>query len=95
MSYARVIVLWQQRRSQQAYETQISTVTKSISELEAILQQSVFEKSNLMRDLQAVRDLSARLESSRDAVQRQLSTKNLEQEQVTYSCIYSCNAHTL
>ena len=73
---------------QQKYEVQLSTLTKSIAELEEILQQSALEKNSLLRDLQAVRDLCARLETSRDGLQRQLTTKTLEKEQVPLQ-IYS------
>ena len=54
---------------QQKYEVQLSTLTKSIAELEEILQHSALEKNSLLRDLQAVRDLCARLETSRDGLQ--------------------------
>lgn len=78
----------QQQRVQQKYELQLSTLTKSIAELEEILQQSALEKNSLLRDLQAIRDLCARLENSRDSLQRQLTTKTLEKEQANHLHFY-------
>ena len=72
----------QHLETQHAYEVQVSRLTKCVADLEGGLRVAEQEKLGLVQDLSAVRDLCARLEASKDSMQRQLTTKSLEQEKV-------------
>ena len=74
------------RRSQGSYEGQVATLTKSVQQLEDLLRHSELEKGELLRDLQAVRELCSRLEQSRDQLQRQHAAKTAENDQVFCFC---------
>uniref|UniRef100_A0A1I8F596 TPR_MLP1_2 domain-containing protein n=1 Tax=Macrostomum lignano TaxID=282301 RepID=A0A1I8F596_9PLAT len=71
------------RHTASAYELQLSNLTRSVSDLEDSLRQQELERAETMKDLAALRDLlCARLESSKDSVQRQLTSKALDTEQL-------------
>lgn len=68
--------------AQQAYEIQVSNLTRTLSNLEENLQQCEDEKKTLSQDISAVRDLCCRLEASKESLQRQLNAISVEKEQL-------------
>ncbi|OWF52870.1 centrosomal protein of 135 kDa-like isoform X1 [Mizuhopecten yessoensis] len=68
--------------AQQAYELQISSLTRSVANLEENLRHAEEDKQNLLVDLAAVRELCAKLESTKDSLQRQLTSASLDKEQL-------------
>ena len=68
--------------TQHAYEMQVSSFTQSIANLEENLRCVEEEKHQLLQDLSAVRDLCAKLEATKDSLQRQLTSKSLDHEKV-------------
>ena len=58
-------------------------MTRSVGHLEENLRQLEEEKQNLLVDLTAVRELCAKLEGSKESLQRQLTSSALDREQVT------------
>ena len=68
---------------QQAYEIQVSNLTRSVAHLEENLRQSEDDKQNILADLTAVRELCSRLEATKETLQRQLTSAQLDREQVT------------
>ncbi|XP_072920724.1 centrosomal protein of 135 kDa isoform X3 [Hemitrygon akajei] len=66
--------------AQQAYEKEITNSAKSMSKLEEELRQTQAEKSRVLGDLSAIRDLCAQLDSNKDTLSRQLTSKNMEHE---------------
>ncbi len=73
---------------QHEYERQVSQLTKSIATQEEMMRRGEDEKHSLLQDLSAVRDLCTKLEASKDALQRQVTAKTLDQEKVNNPCIY-------
>ena len=69
-------------QAQQSYETQIASLTASLAGVESDLDRVRAERSNLHTDLASVRDLNAKLDTSKEHVSRQLSAKAVELEQV-------------
>ena len=63
-------------------ELHVSQMTKHVADAEAELHQTQEEKQMVLEDLRAVRDLCAKLEMSKDSLQRQLTNKALEIEKV-------------
>ncbi|VDI30045.1 fused, partial [Mytilus galloprovincialis] len=68
--------------AQQAYELQVSNLTRSVGNLEENLRIVEEEKQNLLVDLTAVRELCAKLEGSKESLQRQLTSASLDREQL-------------
>ncbi|EMP25116.1 hypothetical protein UY3_17797 [Chelonia mydas] len=66
----------------QAYESQLSSITKNMSRLEEDLKYEQEEKSSVLADLASVRELCMKLESSKEHFSRQLTSKNLDYERV-------------
>ncbi|XP_022099000.1 centrosomal protein of 135 kDa-like isoform X1 [Acanthaster planci] len=66
----------------QAYELQVSSLTRSIANLEDSVRQLQDEKESLVQDLSAVRDLCVKLENTKEAMSRQLTTRNIDTEQL-------------
>ncbi|XP_059845220.1 centrosomal protein of 135 kDa isoform X2 [Hypanus sabinus] len=66
--------------AQQAYEKEVTNSAKSMSKLEEELRQTQAEKSRVLGDLSAIRDLCAQLDSNKDTLSRQLTSKNMEHE---------------
>lgn len=66
----------------QTYESQISSMAKNMAKLEEILRREKEEKSSMNHDVSAVRDLCVKLESSKDLLSRQLTSKSMEFERV-------------
>ena len=64
-------------------------LTRSVATLEESFKAAENEKHSIMQDLQAVRDLCARLEATKDNLQRQLTVKTLELEKVTFMALLS------
>jgi len=78
----------QRMATDHTYEVQMSNSQRSIANLEELLRNVEEEKHNLMLDLSAARDLCSRLESSKDGLQRQLVSKALDQEKVSFTCSF-------
>ena len=74
----------QHLHTESAYDTQVSGLTRSVASLEDSLKASDIEKRSILQDLQAVRDLCARLEAAKDNLQRQVTHRTLDQEKVSY-----------
>jgi len=70
-------------QAQQSYEAQISSLTSTIASLEVEIDRARSERTTLQADLSSVRELNAKLDSGKEHVARQLSTKNVEFEQVS------------
>uniref|UniRef100_A0A8C9T606 Centrosomal protein 135 n=1 Tax=Scleropages formosus TaxID=113540 RepID=A0A8C9T606_SCLFO len=68
--------------AQQAYEQQASSLTKSMAHLEAELRAAQAEKVDVLTDLAAVRELCVKLDSSKEVMGRQLTSKSMELERV-------------
>ncbi|XP_010216533.1 PREDICTED: centrosomal protein of 135 kDa [Tinamus guttatus] len=66
----------------QAYESQISSITKNMSKLEEELKRENQEKSSVLADLASVRELCVKLESGKDHLSRQLTSKSMDYERV-------------
>ncbi|XP_039187079.1 centrosomal protein of 135 kDa-like isoform X1 [Crotalus tigris] len=66
----------------QTYESQISSMAKNMAKLEEMLRREKEEKSSINQDVSAVRDLCVKLESSKDLVSRQLTSKSMEFERI-------------
>ncbi|XP_018431235.1 PREDICTED: centrosomal protein of 135 kDa [Nanorana parkeri] len=66
----------------QAYEAQMSSMTKTISKLEEQLRHELDEKALILSDLASVRELCVKLDSSKEQFSRQLTARNMEYERV-------------
>ncbi|XP_041114876.1 testis-specific gene 10 protein-like isoform X2 [Polyodon spathula] len=65
-----------------ACKNQISQLNKSIMRLEDELRQTQSQKASVFSDLESTRELCIKLDTSKEMANRQLSSKNLEMEQV-------------
>lgn len=72
----------QHLNAEQAYELQVSNLTRSVGNLEEAMRQTEEDKQNLLEDLTAVRELCAKLEATKESIQRQLTSTSLDKEQV-------------
>lgn len=72
----------QHLNAEQAYELQVSNLTRSVGNLEEAMRQTEEDKQNLLEDLTAVRELCAKLEVTKESIQRQLTSTSLDKEQV-------------
>ncbi|XP_078254547.1 centrosomal protein of 135 kDa isoform X2 [Rhinoraja longicauda] len=66
--------------AQQAYEKEITYSAKSMSKLEEELRQAQAEKCRMLGDCSSIRELCAQLDSNKDSLSRQLTTRNMEYE---------------
>ncbi|XP_063166215.1 centrosomal protein of 135 kDa isoform X3 [Candoia aspera] len=66
----------------QAYESQISSMAKNMAKLEEFLRREKEEKSSISIDVTAVRELCVKLETSKDLLSRQLTSKSLDFERI-------------
>ncbi|XP_051475237.1 centrosomal protein of 135 kDa isoform X2 [Apus apus] len=66
----------------QAYESQISSMTKTMSKLEEDIKCEKQDKSSVLADLASVRELCVKLESNKELLSRQLASKSMDYEQV-------------
>ncbi|NXL47106.1 CP135 protein, partial [Podilymbus podiceps] len=66
----------------QAYESQISSITKSMSKLEEDIKRENQDKSSVLADLASVRELCVKLESNKELLSRQLTSKSMDYERV-------------
>ncbi|XP_068536474.1 centrosomal protein of 135 kDa isoform X3 [Anas acuta] len=66
----------------QAYESQISSITKNMSKLEEDIKRENQDKSSVLADLASVRELCVKLEASKELVSRQLASKSMDYERV-------------
>lgn len=63
-----------------AYESQISSMAKAMSQLEEELRRHEEEKTIVLNDLSSLRELCIKLDSGKDIMAQQLNSKNLELE---------------
>ncbi|KAL4230126.1 hypothetical protein ACF0H5_010511 [Mactra antiquata] len=68
--------------AQQAYELQVSNLTRCVANLEDNLRQTDDDKNTLLSDLTAVRELCSRLEGTKESLQRQLTACTIDKEQL-------------
>lgn len=66
----------------QAYEAQVSSLVRGMSRLEEELNKAQEEKAALLSDLASVRELCVKLDSGKDLVTRQLTSKSMDLERV-------------
>ncbi|XP_017677613.1 PREDICTED: centrosomal protein of 135 kDa isoform X4 [Lepidothrix coronata] len=66
----------------QVYESQISSITKNMSKLEEDLKRENQDKAAVLADLTSVRELCVKLESGKDLLARQLTSKSMDYERV-------------
>ncbi|XP_064005376.1 centrosomal protein of 135 kDa isoform X2 [Pogoniulus pusillus] len=66
----------------QAYESQISAITKNMAKLEEDMRRENQDKSSVLADLASVRELCVKLESNKELIARQLTSKSMEYERV-------------
>ncbi|KAG8453777.1 hypothetical protein GDO86_000415, partial [Hymenochirus boettgeri] len=66
----------------QAYEAKILTLTKTVSKLEEHIRHVQNEKTSILADLSAVRELCVKLDSNKEQFSRQLTIRNMEHERV-------------
>uniref|UniRef100_A0A8C0EV33 Centrosomal protein 135 n=1 Tax=Bubo bubo TaxID=30461 RepID=A0A8C0EV33_BUBBB len=66
----------------QAYESQISSITKNMSRLEEDVKRENQDKSSVLADLASVRELCVKLESNKELLSRQLTSKSMDYERV-------------
>ncbi|NWI96599.1 CP135 protein, partial [Pitta sordida] len=66
----------------QVYESQISCITKNMSKLEEDLKHENQDKASVLADLASVRELCVKLESSKEHLSRQLTSKSMDYERV-------------
>ncbi|MBN3317307.1 CP135 protein, partial [Atractosteus spatula] len=66
--------------AQQAYEARISTLAKTMSRLEDEVRAAHAERSSALADLASVRELCVKLDSSKEMMSRQLTSKSMEYE---------------
>ncbi|MEE6461966.1 hypothetical protein FKM82_001457 [Ascaphus truei] len=76
------IEIQEHMNAHQAYESQISSMVKTMSKLEEQLRHEQNEKTSILSDLSSVRELCVKLDSSKEHFSRQLTTKNMEHERV-------------
>ncbi|XP_005501252.2 centrosomal protein of 135 kDa [Columba livia] len=66
----------------QAYESQISSITKNMSKFEEDIKREKLDKSSVLADLASVRELCVKLESNKELLSRQLTSKSMDYEKV-------------
>ncbi|KFU93282.1 Centrosomal protein of 135 kDa, partial [Chaetura pelagica] len=66
----------------QAYESQISSMTKTMSKLEEDIKCEKQDKSSVLADLVSVRELCVKLESNKELLSRQLASKSMDYQEV-------------
>lgn len=81
-------LLLQHMNAHQAYEVQISSMTKTVSKLEEQLRHELDEKALILSDLASVRELCVKLDSSKEQFSRQLTARNMEYERVSILAQY-------
>ena len=69
-------------------------MTSTVVNLEGDLERVRADKITLQEDLQSVRDLNAKLDSGKEHIARQLSARNVENEQVGYVTKKVCISNT-
>ena len=72
----------QHMQSHQAYEIQVSNLTRSVATLEENLRVTEDDKQELLSDMSAARELCSHLETSKESLNRQLAAAELDKEQV-------------
>ncbi|XP_037627131.1 centrosomal protein of 135 kDa isoform X1 [Sebastes umbrosus] len=73
----------QHTQALQAYEAQVSSLVRGMSRLEEDLHKAQEEKAALLSDLASVRELCVKLDSGKELVARQLTSRSMDLERVT------------
>ncbi|XP_014329681.1 centrosomal protein of 135 kDa isoform X1 [Xiphophorus maculatus] len=73
----------QHMQALQAYEAQVSSLTRGMSQLEEDLYKAQEEKAALISDLASVRELCVKLDSGKELAARHLTSKSMELERIT------------
>ncbi|XP_054910083.1 centrosomal protein of 135 kDa isoform X2 [Poeciliopsis prolifica] len=73
----------QHMQAVQAYEAQVSSLTRGMSQLEENLYKAQEEKAALISDLASVRELCVKLDSGKELAGRHLTSKSMELERLT------------
>ena len=68
--------------AERKYEKQLTSQNNALAQAEEQIRILQRHKEDALHDLAAVRDLCARLESNKEKLQRQLTAKTLDEEQV-------------
>lgn len=66
----------------QAYEAQVSSLVRGMSQTEKDLQSAQEENAALLSDLASVRELCVKLDSGKELTARQLTSKSMDLERV-------------
>lgn len=66
----------------QAYEAQVSALARGMSRLEEELRNTQEEKASLLSDLASVRELCVKVDSGKELIARQLTSKSMDLERV-------------
>lgn len=78
-----IVFFLQHMNAHQAYEAQVSSMTKTMSKLEEQLRLELDEKALILSDFASVRELCVKLDSSKEQLSRQLTAKSMECERVS------------
>ncbi|CAK6956095.1 LOW QUALITY PROTEIN: centrosomal protein of 135 kDa [Scomber scombrus] len=73
----------QHMQAMQAYEAQVSALARGMSRLEEELRNTQEEKASLLSDLASVRELCVKVDSGKELIARQLTSKSMDLERVT------------
>uniref|UniRef100_A0A3B3Z010 Centrosomal protein 135 n=1 Tax=Poecilia mexicana TaxID=48701 RepID=A0A3B3Z010_9TELE len=73
----------QHMQALQAYEAQVSSLTRGMSQLQEDLYKAQEEKAALISDLASVRELCVKLDSGKELAARHLTSKSMELERIT------------
>ncbi|XP_037530312.1 centrosomal protein of 135 kDa [Nematolebias whitei] len=73
----------QHTQALQAYEAQVSSLVRGMSQTEKDLQKAQEENAALLSDLASVRELCVKLDSGKELTARQLTSKSMDLERVT------------
>ncbi|KAM7443892.1 hypothetical protein ABFA07_007461 [Porites harrisoni] len=68
--------------SHQAYEIQVTSLTRSLAQMEEQLRLANEDRESMMQDLTAVRELCMKLDQTRESLSRQLAAKALDHDQL-------------
>lgn len=68
--------------SHQAYEIEVSSLTRSLAQMEEQVRLANEDRESMMQDLSAVRELCMKLDQTRESLSRQLAAKSLDHDQM-------------
>lgn len=85
LQHLNVAVTWsfsKHTQALQAYEAQVSSLVRGMSQTEKDLQNAQEENAALLSDLASVRELCVKLDSGKELTARQLTSKSMDLERV-------------